>query len=68
MSYEMKSQEKIIIKERVLSVAFVVLSSSSSSGSNSSLRLGTDILFVFNVTLVKLEEAAEYLKKQKKRY
>ena len=58
----MKSQEKVIIKERVLSVAFVVLSSSS----NSSLRMCMVILFVFNVTLVKLEEAAKYLKNKRK--
>ena len=58
----MKSQEKIIIKERVLSVAFVVLSSSS----NSSSRMGMVILFVFNVTLVKLEEAAKHLKNKRK--
>ena len=58
----MKSQEKIIIKERVLSVAFVVLSSSSNSNS----RMGMVILFVFNVTLVKLEEAAKYLKNKRK--
>ena len=62
MSCEMKSQEKIIIKERVLSVALVVLSSSS----NSSSRMGMVILFVFNVTLVKLEEAAKYLKNKRK--
>ena len=62
MSCEMKSQEKIIIKERVLSVVFVVLSSSS----NSSSRMGMVILFVFNVTLVKLEEAAKYLKNKRK--
>ena len=62
MSYEMKSQEKIIIKERVLFVAFLVLSSSS----NSSSRMGMVILFVFSVTLVKLEEAAKYLEKKKR--
>ena len=50
-------------KERVFFVAFVVLSSSF----NSSLRLGIDILFVLNVTLAKLEEAAKYLKKEEKR-
>ena len=59
----MKSQEKIIIKERVLSVAFVVLSSSS----NSSSGMEMVILFVFNVTLVKLEEAAKYLRNKRKR-
>ena len=60
MSHEVKSQEKTFIMEMILSVAFVVLSSSS----DSSLRLGMDILFVFNMTLVKLEEAAKYLKKE----
>ena len=59
----MKSQGKIFIKERVLSVAFVVLSSSSYS----SLWMGMVILFVFNVTLVKLEEAAKYLRNKRKR-
>ena len=58
----MKSQEKIIIKERVLFVAFLVLSSSS----NSSSRMGMVILFVFSVTLVKLEEAAKHLKNKRK--
>ena len=52
----------MIPKERVLFVAFVVLSSSF----NSSLRLGIDILFVLNVTLAKLEEAAKYLKKEER--
>ena len=49
--------------ERVLSVAFVVLSSSS----NSSSGMEMVILFVFNVTLVKLEEAAKYLRNKRKR-
>ena len=53
----------MIPKERVLFVAFVVLSSSF----NSSLRLGIDILFVLNVTLAKLEEAAKYLRNKRKR-
>ena len=63
MSHEVKSQEKTFIMERVLSVAFVVLSSSS----NSSLGMEMVILFVFNVTLVKLEEAAKYLRNKRKR-
>ena len=62
MSHEVKSQEKTFIMEMVLSVAFVVLSSSS----NSSSRMGMVILFVFNVTLVKLEEAAKYLRNKRK--
>ena len=45
MSHEVKSQEKTFIMERVLSVAFVVLSSSS----NSSSGMEMVILFVFNV-------------------
>ena len=53
----------MIPKERVLFVAFVVLSSSF----NSSLRSGIDILFVLNVTLAKLEEAAKYLRNKRKR-
>ena len=53
----------MIPKERVLFVAFVVLSSSFKS----SLRLGIDILFVLNVTLAKLEEAAKYLRNKRKR-
>ena len=52
----------MITKERVISVAFVVLISSF----NSSSRLGMDILYVFNVTLVKLEEAAKHLKNKRK--
>ena len=52
----------MIPKERVLFVAFVVLSSSF----NSSLRLGIDILFVLNVTLAKLEEAAKYLRNKRR--
>ena len=63
MSHEVKSQEKTFIMEMVLSVAFVVLSSSS----NSSSRVEMVILFVFNVTLVKLEEAAKYLRNKRKR-
>ena len=63
MSHEVKSQEKTFIMERVLSVAFVVLSSSS----NSSSGMEMVILFVFNVTLVKLEEAAKYLRNKRKR-
>ena len=62
MSHEVKSQEKTFIMERVLSVAFVVLSSSS----NSSSGMEMVILFVFNVTLVKLEEAAKYLRNKRK--
>ena len=49
--------------EMVLSVAFVVLSSSY----NSSSGMEMVILFVFNVTLVKLEEAAKYLRNKRKR-
>ena len=64
MSHEVKSQEKTFIMERVLSVAFVVLSSSS----NSSSGMEMVILFVFNVTLVKLEEAAKYLRNKRKRF
>ena len=63
MSHEVKSQEKTFIMERVLSVAFVVLSSSY----NSSSGMEMVILFVFNVTLVKLEEAAKYLRNKRKR-
>ena len=53
----------MIPKERVLSVAFVVLSSSY----NSSSGMEMVILFVFNVTLAKLEEAAKYLRNKRKR-
>ena len=63
MSHEVKSQEKTFIMEMVLSVAFVVLSSSY----NSSSGMEMVILFVFNVTLVKLEEAAKYLRNKRKR-
>ena len=63
MSHEVKSQEKTFIMERVLSVAFVVLSSSY----NSSSGMEMIISFVFNVTLVKLEEAAKYLRNKRKR-
>ena len=62
MSHEVKSQEKTFIMEMVLSVAFVVLSSSS----NSSSGMEMVILFLFNVTLVKLEEAAKYLRNKRK--
>ena len=62
MSHEVKSQEKTFIMEMVLSVAFVVLSSSY----NSSSGMEMVILFVFNVTLVKLEEAAKYLRNKRK--
>ena len=63
MSHEVKSKEKTFIMEMVLSVAFVVLSSSY----NSSSGMEMVILFVFNVTLVKLEEAAKYLRNKRKR-
>ena len=63
MSHEVKSQEKTFMMEMVLSVAFVVLSSSY----NSSSGMEMVILFVFNVTLVKLEEAAKYLRNKRKR-
>ena len=63
MSHEVKSQEKTFIMEMVLSVAFVVLSSSY----NSSSGMEMIISFVFNVTLVKLEEAAKYLRNKRKR-
>ena len=62
MSHEVNSQEKTFIMERVLSVAFVVLSSISNSRSGMEMV----ILFVFNVTLVKLEEAAKYLRNKRK--
>ena len=63
MSHEVKSQEKTFIMEMVLSVMFVVWSSSY----NSSSGMEMVILFVFNVTLVKLEEAAKYLRNKRKR-